>query len=157
MTFPELCECGLYRTFISLYQLFVISTVDRNMIQNKEFLYSRMVVQIYFSRTPHLDHKFISLCFSAFFHTSISLSGVGRASNLNLDYIAFLTHHIKTKSLATVLRFSMLIIIYTINDHFNIYISIKKYQNQSQSFKSIRKSLSKKVAFKKHISVTGLS
>jgi hypothetical protein len=50
-----------------------------------------------------------------FFHTSISLFGVGRVSDLNLDYIAFLTHHIKSKSLATVLQFSMLIIIYIHN------------------------------------------
>jgi hypothetical protein len=59
-----------------LYQFFIISTVDRSMIQDKEFIYSHMTVRIYFSRTPHLDQPFLVSVFLCVFSYIIIISMV---------------------------------------------------------------------------------
>jgi hypothetical protein len=77
-----------------IYQCFIISTEDRNMNKTKNFIYSRMTVRIYFSRMPHLDKSIVSVFQCVFSYIIYHLVGVGHVSDLNLDYMAFLTHHI---------------------------------------------------------------
>jgi hypothetical protein len=77
---------ALQEIYFFSYHFFIILTVDRSMIQNKEFLFS-YGSKIYFHALHILISSLVSVFQCVFSFIIIIIVGVGHVSNYNLDYM----------------------------------------------------------------------